>query len=231
VSAHLALFGGAAIGMAAGAFLVPVTRRELAAAVGRSPTGAPAPTPAPAPAPPPVATWHRVAVIVASGLLPGFVLFNVGWSIIAVPPLLLLLGLIQLAYCDFTRRLLPKSLVYAISAAVIVSGIVIAGCTHEWERLLVASLGGLGFFVVLFFVNLANPRWMAFGDVRLSAVVGFGLAWVSPYAVLEAFFMANVAAAVIGITLIAVHRADRKSALPFGLYLALGACITIMAWS
>jgi leader peptidase (prepilin peptidase)/N-methyltransferase len=231
MSANLALLGGATIGMAAGGLLVPLTRRELASAVTRSSASETAPTTMTAPAPQPVATWHRVALVAASGLLPGFVLYRVGWSIIAVPPLLLLLGLIQLAYCDFSRRLLPKTLVYAISAAVVVSGIVIAGVTHEWQRLLVASLGGLCFFAVLFMMNLANPRWMAFGDVRLSAVVGFGLAWVSPIALLEGFFLANLLASAVGLTMIGLHRADRKSAMPFGLYLAIGAGIIIMAWS
>jgi len=225
VSADLALAGGAAIGMAAGAVLVPLTRRELAAAVTRSAGGSVQAQPQP------VARWHRVALIAASGLLPGYVVFKVGWSVVALPPLLLLLGLIQLAYCDLAERLLPKTMVYAISAAVLVSGFVIAGVTHEWKRLLLASLGGLGFFTVLFAMNLINPRWMAFGDVRLSAVVGFGLAWVSPVALLEGFFLANLLAAVIGLTLIALHRADRQSALPFGFYLALGAGIIILAWS
>ena len=41
-------------------------------------------------------------------------------------------------------------------------------------------------------VNLMNPRWMAFGDVRLSLVFGFGLAWVSPMALLQAFLYANL---------------------------------------
>jgi leader peptidase (prepilin peptidase)/N-methyltransferase len=210
--------------MAAGALLIPLTRRELAAAVARSSLDT-------TPANKHVAHWHRIALVAASGLLPGIVLYNVGWSIIAVPPLLLLLGLIQLAYCDLTRRLLPKTMVYALSAAVMVSGMVIAGVTHEWKRLLIASVGAICFFVVLFVMNLANPKWMAFGDVRLSAVVGFGLAWVSPMALLEGFFLANLLAAVVGLTLIAVHRADRRSALPFGFYLALGAGVTILAWS
>ena len=133
-----------------------------------------------------------------SGLLPAYVLHRVGWSIIALPPLLLLVGLVQLAYCDLTRRLLPRTLVYALSGAVIVSGVIIAGVMHEWQRLLVVSLGGLAFFALFFVINLMNPRWMAFGDVRLSLVVGFGLAWVSPIALLEGFFLANLLAAVIG---------------------------------
>jgi leader peptidase (prepilin peptidase)/N-methyltransferase len=234
VSPHLALLGGAGAGMVAGALLLPLTRRELAAALSRSSArNGPSPVPAPAPATqqPPEARWHRTALVAASGLLPAYVLFRVGWSIIALPPLMLLLGLIQLAYCDFINRLLPKTLIYAITAPVVVSGTIIAEVTNECERLLMATLGGLGFFFVLLLMNLANPRWMAFGDVRLSPVVGFGLAWVSPVALLEGFFVANLLAAVVGLTLIAAHRADRTSALPFGLYLALGAGIIIVAWS
>jgi len=230
MSAPITLLGGAALGMAVGSLLLPLTRRELAASVARSHSdNAPV---APAEHAPPRVSWgHGVALAAASGLLPGFVLHRVGWSIIALPPLLLLVGLVQLAYCDLTRRLLPKTLVYALSAAVIVSGVVIAGVMHEWQRLLVATLGGLAFFALFFVINLVNPRWMAFGDVRLSLVVGFGLAWVSPIALLEGFFLANLLAAVVGFGLIAAHRAERGSAVPFGLYLALGAALVLVTWS
>ena len=231
MSASVTLLGGAALGVAAGSLLVPFTRRELAASMARSSPGETAVTPAAATSAPRVTTGQWVALAAASGLLPAYVLHRVGWSIIALPPLLLLVGLVQLAYCDLTRRLLPKTLVYALSAAVIVSGVVIAGVTHEWQRLLVASLGGLAFFALFFVINLMNPRWMAFGDVRLSLVVGFGLAWVSPIALLEGFFLANLAAAVVGFGLIALHRAERRSAVPFGLYLALGAALVLLTWS
>ncbi len=228
MSAPLTLLGGAALGMAAGSLLVPLTRRELAASVARSAAGA---APVAADPAPRVSAGQWLALAAVSGLLPAYVLHRVGWSIIALPPLLLLVGLVQLAYCDLTRRLLPKTLVYALSAAVIVSGVVIAGVMHEWQRLLVASIGGLAFLALFFAINLMNPRWMAFGDVRLSLVVGFGLAWVSPVALLEGFFLANVLAAVVGFGLIAAHRAQRGSAVPFGLYLALGAALVLVTWS
>lgn len=246
MSAPITLLGGAAIGMTVGALLVPYTRRELAASVARSAdaasdavvaggeittaTAANAPTVTSA-GPIQIAPWHRVALVVASGLVPAYVLHQVGWSIIALPPLLLLIGLVQLAYCDLTCRLLPKTLVYVVTAAVIVSGIVIAGVMHEWQRLVIASVGGAVFFAILLAMNLMNPRWIAFGDVRLSLVIGFGLAWVSPVALLEGFFFANFFAAVIGLSLIAAHRADRKSAVPFGLYLALGTALVLLTWS
>ena len=156
---------------------------------------------------------------------------SVGWSLNALPPLVLLVGLVQLAYCDLTRRLLPKTLVHALSAAVIASGLLVAAVKGEWHHLLVTSLCALAFFVVFFVINLMNPRWMAFGDVRLSLVVGFGLAWVSPIALLQGFLVANLLAAVVGLVLIAAHKAERRSAVPFGLYLALGAALVLVASS
>ena len=211
---------------------MPLTRRELAAAVTRSSFHAgELPGAAHDNAPPRVARGHWVALAAVSGLLPAYVFFRVGWSPNAIPPLLLLIGLIQLAYCDLTSRLLPKTLVYALSAAVITSGVIVSGATGESERLLHASLGGLACFALFFLVNLINPRWMAFGDVRLSLVFGFGLAWLSPMALFQAFLYANLLAIVSGCALIAIHRADRRSAMPFGVYMALGAALVLVIWS
>ncbi len=231
MSTPVALLGWAALGMAIGSLLVPVTRRELAASVARS---SPAPQAAvmPMEAADPCISWaHRVALAAVSGVLPAYVLYRVGWSINDLPPLLLLIGLVQLAYCDVVRRLLPKTMVYALSAVVIASGVIVAAVTDEWHHLLVTSICALAFFALFFVINLMNPRWMAFGDVRLSFVVGFGLAWLSPMALLRGFLIANVLAAVIGLVLIAAHKAERRSALPFGLYLALGAALVLVTSS
>ena len=160
---------GAALGIAAGSLLVPLTRRELAAAVHRAASlTADAPAAIEDSAPPRVTTRHWLALAAVSGLLPAYVLHQVGWSPNALPPLLLLIGLIQLAYCDLTRQLLPKTLVYTLSLVVMASGVVVAAGTGEWHRLFVAALGALAAFGLFFAVNLMNPRWMAFGDVRLS---------------------------------------------------------------
>jgi leader peptidase (prepilin peptidase)/N-methyltransferase len=224
---------GAMLGIATGSLLVPVMRRELSAAVHRS-----AAVTVDVPGPPidshdPLRVTPRqwLALAAVSGLLPAYVLHRVGWSPNALPPLLLLIGLIQLAYCDLTRQLLPKTLVYALSLVVIASGLIVAAGTGEWHRLLVAAVGALAAFALFFTVNLMNPRWMAFGDVRLSLVFGFGLAWVSPMALFQAFLYANILALAFGVALIALHRADRRSALPFGFYMALGAGLVLCVWS
>ena len=194
MSVPVTLLGGAALGMAAGSLLVPLTRRELAAAVARLLAGRRADSQAPA-------RRHLESAGATGSLSPSprvssrpTCCTEVGWSPNALPPLLLLVGLVQLAYCDLTRRLLPKTFVYALSAAVIASGVTWQACMQRVAASAVASLGGLAFFALFFVINLMNPRWMAFGDVRLALVVGFGLAWVSPLALLQAFLFANLLA-------------------------------------
>jgi leader peptidase (prepilin peptidase) / N-methyltransferase len=232
MSAAVPLIVGAMLGVAAGFLLVPVTRRELAAAVVRSSTHSPEEHPDEGQAADQkLSGWHWVALALASGLLPAYVLHGVGWSLTALPPLLLAVGLIQLSYCDITRRLLPKTMVYGLTAIVLASAVSVAAESNMWDRLKIASIGGLVFFTVFLVINLMNPRWMAFGDVRLSLVVGFGLAWISPIALLEGFAVANLLAAVVGILLIAVHRAERRSGVPFGLFLALGAAVVLLTWA
>jgi prepilin signal peptidase PulO-like enzyme (type II secretory pathway) len=221
------LVAGALLGFAVGSLLVPLTRRELAAAVSRSSSATGESTERGELSLPSITRRHFIILALVSGLLPAYVLHRAGWSWNALPPLLLFLGLVQLASCDLTRRLLPKTLVYALSAAVIGSGLIVSLSSGEWERFSQAALGGLISFALFFIVNLMNPRWMAFGDVRLSFVFGFGLAWVSPIDLFEAFFFANLLALFAGVVLIASHRANRRSALPFGLFMALGAALVL----
>ena len=50
-------------------------------------------------------------------------------------------------------------------------------------------------------------------------------------ALFQAFLYANLMAIVVGCTLMAVRRADRRTAMPFGLYMALGAALVLFLWS
>jgi len=224
VSAELALLGGAAVGMAAGGLLIPATRRELAAATTRANDGISSPTPK-------VVLWDRVALIVVSGLIPGIVLYRGGWAIDSIPPLLLFVGLVQLAYCDLKQRLLPRPMVHATTICLAISAVAVAASAHLWHTLVLAALCGAGLTFLFFVINLINPNWIAFGDVRLAPAFGLGLAWVAPMAMVEGFFMANVLAAVFGIAMMLAGKGHRKSALPFGLYLAISTGAVLLLWS
>ena len=82
---------------------------------------------------------------------------------------------------------------------------------------------------MFFALNFASPRILGFGDVRLSLVLGLSLGWLGVSYVLLGFFAANVIGAAVGVTLIATKHMDRQSRLPYGVFLAAGCALAILA--
>ncbi|MCU1404731.1 MAG: peptidase domain protein, partial [Glaciihabitans sp.] len=68
-----------------------------------------------------------------------------------------------------------------------------------------------------------------FGDVKLAGIVGLALGWVGWGALLVGAFAAFLVGAVLGLLLIAFRRGGRKTAIPFGPFMLLGAAIGV-AW-
>jgi len=149
------------------------------------------------------------------------------WDLPAV--LVLLAGLLALACIDFEHLLLPKKVVYLTLALVGVLLILAAAETGEWHNLLVAGISSVAWFVVFFLMNLASPRILGFGDVRLALVLGLGLGWFGWRYVVLGFFAANLIGAIIGITLIALNKIRRDQPIPYGVFLAVGTAFAIFA--
>jgi leader peptidase (prepilin peptidase) / N-methyltransferase len=166
------------------------------------------------------------AVAVGTGLVAGGL---VGASVGLAWPLLFLLPLvpvgIALAVVDLRTRLLPTAVVWPTFAAVAVLGCVSAGLEHDVDALVRAWLGAAGAFAFFYALWWIHPPGMGFGDVRLSAVLGFALAYLGWPEVLVGGYAAFLAFAVPGL-LLAVVRRDRgvlKVAYPFGPFLLAGA--------
>ena len=68
---------------------------------------------------------------------------------------------------------------------------------------------------------------MGFGDVKLAGVLGFGLAWVGWGALVVGAFGAFLLGGIFSITLVLSKRAHRKSGIPFGPWMLVGAAIGI----
>ena len=89
---------------------------------------------------------------------------------------------------------------------------------------LIAGVSAGGFFLL---AALAYPRGMGMGDVKLAAVLGLFLG----RAVGPAVFIALLSGTLVGAAVIARKgaREGRKTAVPFGPFLALGAVIALFA--
>jgi len=147
-------------------------------------------------------------------------------DLVAYLPLLWVL--VVLSFIDLEHKLLPNRIVVpSFVAGVALLGIAAAlgPGVGAWVRAFLGAGVAFGFFFVL---ALISPRGMGMGDVKLSAVLGLGLAYLGWGRLLVGFFISFLAGAVGGIGLIAARRAGMKSEVPFGPYLALGTIVSIL---
>ena len=143
--------------------------------------------------------------------------------------LVLLAGLLALAVVDLDHMILPKKIVYPTLAMVAGLLVLAAAMTGEWHNLLVAAICSISWFIVFFLMNLASPRILGFGDVRLALIIGLGLGWLGWRYVILGLFAANLIGAVVGVTLIALKKMTRNQPIPYGVFLALGTALAIFA--
>lgn len=140
----------------------------------------------------------------------------------AVLRALLVALLVPCALIDLERRVIPNRITGPGSLLAIVLGLALAPGS-EATRLLWA-LGAGGFLLL---AALANPAGMGMGDVKLVGMMGLFLG--APVAV--ALLLALLATIVTAVVL-ALGRgvgAARKTALPFGPYLAAGGLVAAFA--
>ena len=140
-----------------------------------------------------------------------------------------LAGLLALALVDLELLKLPRSIVYVTLFLTSALLAVASAATHDWHRLLVGVIAATVWFVLFFMMNFASPRILGFGDVRLAPLIGLGLGWLGVGHVIVGFFLANLIGAVIGIGLIATGRMKRDQPVPYGVFLAAGAMISLFS--
>lgn len=137
-------------------------------------------------------------------------------------------GLISLAAIDLERFLLPRRIVYFTGAVVLAGLIAAAGLQDRWPRLGIAVICAASAFGVFFTINAVRPAWMGFGDVRLAGVIGLALGWLGPWYLVVGFMAANLAGAAVGVAMMLLGRASRRTPLPYGVFLAGGSVLAIL---
>lgn len=134
---------------------------------------------------------------------------------------------IALALIDLDVRRLPNTIVlpaYPVLAVLLALAADPAALTR-------GALGAVVLFGFFFAVAFAAPGAMGFGDVKLAGVVGGMTAYLSWGAFLASAFGAFALGAVAGLMLMAGRRAGRKTAVPFGPFMLLGAWVSILGAS
>jgi len=151
--------------------------------------------------------------------------FGVHWELPAF--LALFAGLLALSCIDFELQLLPKKIVYPLLVVVTALLVLASALDAAWHQLLVGALCAIGWFVLFFVLNLASPRILGFGDVRLAPVLGISLGWLGVGYALLGFFLANLVGAVLGLVLIGLGRMKRNDRIPYGVFLSAGCALAV----
>jgi leader peptidase (prepilin peptidase)/N-methyltransferase len=132
--------------------------------------------------------------------------------------LLLVTALVPITLIDVDRRIIPNRITGPAAVAALVA--VAALDTDFLVEAIVAGIAGGGFFLI---AALLYPRGMGMGDVKLAGVLGLYLGRAVAPAILIALLVGVAVGAAIIVRKGAVE--GRKTAVPFGPFLALGGMV------
>ena len=165
-------------------------------------------------------------------LLTGVLFAATAWfvgSTWALPAHLYLVSVgVALAFIDVDVHRLPDAITlpsYPVSAVLLA---VAAAGTGDWSSYVRALVCGAvmgGFYLLLV---LIYPRGMGLGDVKLAGVLGMYLGWAGWGALVVGTFAAFLVGGAFSLVLVATRRAGRKSGIPFGPWMLVGAGLGIV---
>jgi leader peptidase (prepilin peptidase)/N-methyltransferase len=167
-----------------------------------------------------------------TGVLFGLTAWHLGLSW-ALPAFLYLAGIsVVLALIDLDTKRLPNAIVlpsYPVGLALLALASWHPGGPSDWPALLRAVIGCVILYAVYFLLALVYPSGMGFGDVKLAGVLGLYLGWVGWGALVVGWFAAFLLGGVFSIGLLLTRKVGRRSGIPFGPWMLLGAAVGI-AW-
>ena len=151
----------------------------------------------------------------------------VGGLLVLVAFLYLAAVSVALALIDLDVHKLPNAIVlpaYAVGAVLLTSASILSG---EYSVLLRAGIAMAALFLAYFLMAFVYPAGMGLGDVKLAGVLGLYLGWVGWGAVIIGALGAFILGGVYAFVLILGKRANRKSGIPFGPWMLVGAWLGI----
>lgn len=164
--------------------------------------------------------WRYPAIEAATALLAAGAIAHFGPTLTGVAAALLAMVLVPVVVIDLEHQLIPDVIVLPAAAVGLALGI--AAHPDHWWVPVVAALGAGGF---LFALWVAYPGGMGLGDAKFALLLGAVLG----LSVIPALGIAFAAGALLGVVMIARHGASaRKTAVPFGPFLAAGALVALL---
>lgn len=163
-------------------------------------------------------SWRYPAVELATGVLFALVGATQDDAIRVVLGLLLVTTLVPVTLIDLDTRRIPNAITLPSAIAALAAGLAL-----DLDFVPEQLIAGAAAFAFFFIAAYLYPRGMGMGDVKLAGVLGLYLG----RAVAPAIFIALITGVIVGVIIIARvgQAAGRKTAVPFGPFLALGGIV------
>ena len=151
----------------------------------------------------------------------------VAWILGLVAFLYLAAISVALALIDLDTHTLPNRIVlpsYVVVIVLLGTASVLAG---NYDQLLGAGIGMAALWLAYLAMALAYPGGMGFGDVKLAGLLGLFLGWLGWGTLIVGGFAAFLLGGLFSIGLLVARKAGRKSGIPFGPWMLIGAWVGI----
>ncbi|MEQ1698558.1 MAG: prepilin peptidase [Ilumatobacteraceae bacterium] len=136
-------------------------------------------------------------------------------------------GLVGLSWIDLRTRRLPRQVIYGTAGVVLPLLVVASLVEHAPRRLWMMALGAAISLAIMGLIYVASRGGMGEGDVRLAPLLGAALGFLNPGLAAVGLLYGFAAGAVVGVAVLVLRKGNRKTAIPFGPFLALGTLLAI----
>jgi leader peptidase (prepilin peptidase)/N-methyltransferase len=139
--------------------------------------------------------------------------------------------LFVVAVVDARTHRIPNKIVLPAYPLVVGLLLVSTVLTGRWAAFW-ASLGcGAGLWALYYLWGMVKAGSLGFGDVKLAGILGLLLGYVSVSSAVLGTMFAFISAALFGISLLLLRRANKKTAIPFGPFMIGGAAAALAVFA
>jgi len=135
---------------------------------------------------------------------------------------------VALAFIDIEHHRLPNAIVlpsYLVGIVLLGTASIVGG---DYTALIRAAIGLGAMAIAYFLLAMLWKGSMGFGDVKLAGVLGLYLGWTGWGSLIVGSIGAFLLGGIFGLVLILLRKTTRKSGIPFGPWMVLGAWVGIL---
>ncbi len=168
-------------------------------------------------------------LIIETATAAVFVLFGIefGADVVLISFCMMGAALVALVWIDLHTFRLPREITYTAIVLCAPVLVIAAIVNDEPERIWQSALGAGIALAIMGLICVASRGGMGDGDVRLAPLLGMHLGYLNPGIVPIGLFLGFLLGAVVGVAAMALGSAGRKTALPFGPFLAAGTVLAV----